>query len=358
MRLPFMAGLALALVLSVLRFPPEASAQTAISDEPIGDVSDFTLIERSGRDVSKSDLDGKVWVACFFFTRCGTVCPQVTATMQRVQHQVRKVGYPDVVLVSITVDPEHDTPEVLQAYANGHAADPDRWLFLTGKQDDVYRLIREGFHVSVAQNTGKDLFRGNEVSHSTRLVLVDRQGRIRGLYDGRKEDADTHEAIDDVPRLMRDIARLRGGYYPLDQVAQPPTNAALNAASALLLIAGFLFIRGRRVGPHKVCMLTALAVSAIFLASYLYYHIVVRHWEPTPFVGPDGVRTVYLALLLSHSVLAAATAPLALYTAFLGVTNRLVRHKKLARWTLPIWLYVSVTGVVVYWMLYHLYPAA
>jgi protein SCO1/2/putative membrane protein len=358
MRLPFVAALALALVPTVLRFPPEVSAQTSVSDEPIGEVSDFTLIERSGREVSKSDLNGKIWVACFFFTHCATVCPQVTQTMHHIQEQVRKVGYPDVVLVSITVDPDRDTPAVLQTYAMGHGADPGRWLFLTGKQDDVYRLIREGFRVSVAQNTGKDRYPGNEVSHSTRLMLVDQAGKIRGLYDGRTEEAETHEPIDDVPRLMHDIARLRGGYYPLDQIAQPPTNAALNAASAVLLIAGFLFIRFRRAGLHKTCMLIALAISAVFLASYLYYHVVVRVYQPTRFVGPEGAHAIYAIILLTHSVLAAATAPLALITAYLGLSGRMLRHKRIARWTLPIWLYVCVTGVVVYWMLYHLYPAA
>src|SRR5260370_32894764 len=102
MRRIYVRGLALALGLAVIRFPSEIRAETSLSDEPIGEVADFTLIERSGREVSKSDLDGKVWVACFFFTRCRTVCPQVTETMHRVQEQMRKVGYPDVVLVSIS----------------------------------------------------------------------------------------------------------------------------------------------------------------------------------------------------------------------------------------------------------------
>ena len=108
---------------------------------------------------------------------------------------------------------------------------------------------------------------------------------------------------------------------------------------------------------HKACMLVALTVSATFLASYLYYHIVVRNWQSTHFVGPEGVRTLYLGILLTHTMLAIATAPLALFTAFLGLAGRIARHKSLARWTLPMWLYVSVTGVLVYWMLYHLYPA-
>jgi uncharacterized membrane protein YozB (DUF420 family) len=137
----------------------------------------------------------------------------------------------------------------------------------------------------------------------------------------------------------------------------PALNAVLNATSGLLLVLGYAAIRRRRVALHKVCMLAALVVSALFLCSYLYYHFAVKGGEPTRFQGPDAARAVYLAVLLSHTVLAVVAAPLALITAWLGLSDRLKRHTRLARWTLPIWLYVSVTGVVVYWMLYRLYPA-
>jgi uncharacterized membrane protein YozB (DUF420 family) len=136
----------------------------------------------------------------------------------------------------------------------------------------------------------------------------------------------------------------------------PAVNAVLNSICAVLLVSGYAAIRSRRVLLHQACMLAALGVSAVFLASYLYYHVVVKGGQPTRFTGPDGVRLVYLAVLLSHTILAAVVAPLALFTAYQGLRNRLARHVKVARWTLPIWLYVSVTGVVVYWMLYHLYP--
>ncbi len=107
-------------------------------------------------------------------------------------------------------------------------------------------------------------------------------------------------------------------------------------------------------------MLTALVVSVVFLTSYLYFHIVIRHAVPTTFkdqqpAAPSWVGLAYYILLGSHTVLAAATAPLALVTAYLGLRGKLARHVGIARWTLPIWLYVSVTGVVVYWMLYRLY---
>jgi uncharacterized membrane protein YozB (DUF420 family) len=137
----------------------------------------------------------------------------------------------------------------------------------------------------------------------------------------------------------------------------PSVNATLNGTSAILLVAGYVAIRMRKVRIHKACMLTALSVSMVFLASYLYYHFVVRGGKPTAFTGEGGVRVVYLAVLGSHTLLAAVTAPLAIITAYLGLRDRVEKHRRIARWTLPIWLYVSVTGVVVYWMLYHLYPS-
>lgn len=138
----------------------------------------------------------------------------------------------------------------------------------------------------------------------------------------------------------------------------PAVNAVLNSTCTVLLLAGYVAIRRRLVQVHQVCMIAALVVSALFLGSYLYYHFAVKAGRPTPFTGPTDVRTVYLTILLSHTILAIVAAPMALVSAYLGWTNRLQRHVRLARWTLPIWLYVSVTGVVVYWMLYRLYPVA
>jgi uncharacterized membrane protein YozB (DUF420 family) len=140
----------------------------------------------------------------------------------------------------------------------------------------------------------------------------------------------------------------------------PALNAFLNATSAVLLVLGYVAIRRRQVTVHKTCMLTAVAVSAVFLASYLTYHFAVRHGQPTSFAerwpqSPDWVRYVYYAVLASHTLLAVPAAPLALASAYLGLRGRYPRHVRLARWTLPIWLYVSVTGVVVYGMLYRLY---
>ena len=107
-------------------------------------------------------------------------------------------------------------------------------------------------------------------------------------------------------------------------------------------------------------MLTALLVSTVFLGSYVYYHLAIKHGEPTRFPSdaPDAARYIYYAVLLTHTPLAIAVAPMALFTAWQALRGRFDRHVRLARWTLPIWLYVSVTGVVVYWMLYQLYAPA
>jgi uncharacterized membrane protein YozB (DUF420 family) len=133
----------------------------------------------------------------------------------------------------------------------------------------------------------------------------------------------------------------------------PAVNAALNALATVLLVVGFLLIKAGRVGAHKATMLTAFGVSIVFLGCYLVYHY---HVGSVRFAGPSGVRMVYLVILASHVVLAAVVPILAVATIYLGLAKRFSTHRKLARWTFPIWLYVSITGVVVYVMLYQLYP--
>jgi len=129
----------------------------------------------------------------------------------------------------------------------------------------------------------------------------------------------------------------------------PAVNAALNATTAVLLTTGFVMVRRRKLTAHKVCMLAAFAVSTLFLASYLYYH---AHAGIRHFTGQGWIRPLYFAILLSHTLLAAAVVPLAVTTAYRGLTGRFPKHQRIARWTLPIWLYVSLTGVVVYLLLY------
>ncbi|OLD67528.1 MAG: DUF420 domain-containing protein [Acidobacteria bacterium] len=129
----------------------------------------------------------------------------------------------------------------------------------------------------------------------------------------------------------------------------PALNASLNGTSAVLLCAGYFFIRRRRIAAHRACMLLALLTSALFLASYLVYHY---HVGSVPYRGGGWTRPLYFTLLTSHTILAAAVVPLALVTVARAARRRFDRHVAVARYTLPIWFYVSVTGVVIYLMLY------
>jgi uncharacterized membrane protein YozB (DUF420 family) len=133
----------------------------------------------------------------------------------------------------------------------------------------------------------------------------------------------------------------------------PAVDAALNATSALWLSLGYIFIRRGNVRAHKTCMLSAVGTSTLFLACYVTYHY---FHGTTRFTGQGAVRPLYFAVLISHTVLAAAIVPLVVMTLHRAFRGRFALHRRIARWTLPIWLYVSVSGVVVYWMLYHFYP--
>ena len=137
----------------------------------------------------------------------------------------------------------------------------------------------------------------------------------------------------------------------IDYTVLPAVNATLNAISTVFLTVGWLFIRQRQVDRHRLCMLGAFTTSALFLTSYVVYHANVGS---VPFNGQGVIRVVYFTILITHVVLAAAILPLALITLSRALARRFDRHRKIARWTLPLWLYVSVTGVVIYVMLYQL----
>ena len=133
----------------------------------------------------------------------------------------------------------------------------------------------------------------------------------------------------------------------------PALNACLNATSALFLLLAYRAIRRLEINRHRRLMLAAAITSAVFLVSYLTYHARVGSVR---FTGQGPVRTVYFAILISHTILAVAVLPLVLRTLYLGLRRRDDKHRRIARWTFPVWLYVSMTGVVVYVMLYRLYP--
>jgi protein SCO1/2 len=171
-----LAGVALGLAMAGAHWFREAARQHEL---PVyGTLPEFELVDRSGQNVTLAGLRGKVWVADFIFTHCAGPCPLLSSKMSKLQDAVRELD--GVRLVSFSVDPERDTPEVLAEYAGKFQADPERWLFLTGAKEPLYRLVVEGFRLAVEEGGPQ----AGLITHSTRFVLVDQEGRIRGYYDG------------------------------------------------------------------------------------------------------------------------------------------------------------------------------
>ena len=134
----------------------------------------------------------------------------------------------------------------------------------------------------------------------------------------------------------------------------PVLNASLNGASALLITSGRLLIHKSKVRSHRACMIAAVVTSSLFLISYLYYH---AHVRSVHFPGQGWIRPVYFTILISHTLLAVTVVPLVILSLSYGLRQKFDRHRRIARWTFPVWLYVSITGVVVYIMLYQIYGA-
>ena len=164
-----------------------------------GSVPDFELTERSGRAVRLADLKGHIWVANFIFTSCAGPCPMLSQQMSGFQTSLAPAR--DIRMVSFSVDPERDTPAVLTEYAARYRADRERWLFLTGDRKTVYRLIREGFRLTVKDEPEDD----GQIIHSLRFALVDREGRVRGYYNG-DDPQSLRGLLPDVDRLLREEA--------------------------------------------------------------------------------------------------------------------------------------------------------
>ena len=308
-------------------------------------VREFTLQERSGKDFSPGELRGKIWVAHFFFPGCTGVCTKTTPNMKRLQEHYR--GKADVRFVSIALN--SDTLDTLKAYADAQNAEPEQWLFLTGPDEKVHGIVQTSFWITAVRN--KTPTPGNEIVHSEALFLIDHEGNALGYVEGSHDNA--------VAALKEEIDRQRvrrrlESRIPITGADLPWFNAMLNSSCTILLLLGWITIRLRYETVHKIVMLLALAVSAVFLASYLFYHFIVMEMEPTRFQGTGAARYAYFTILLSHTILAVVVAPLALTITAQGLYDARRIHVKLARWTLPIWLYVSVTGVVVYWMLYRM----
>jgi len=164
-----------------------------------GNVPEFTLINQDGKDFGLADLRGKIWIADFIYTTCPGPCPMISNRMSELQKPLEKT---DVHLVSFTVDPAKDTPQVLRGYAEKLEAEPGRWDFLTGPQSAIYDLSRNGFKLAVSDGSHA---KGIPV-HSTRMILVDRRGEIRGYYDAVEPDAIT-KLVADATHLLREQPR-------------------------------------------------------------------------------------------------------------------------------------------------------
>lgn len=179
-----------------------SSSQPADGLPVLGTLPEFSLVERSGRSVTRAELVGHPWVANFIFTQCAGVCPVLSTRMGQVQRALAEQGLADVRSVSFSVDPVHDTPTVLRIYAEQHHADAERWLFLTGSRDELYRVISEGFRLAVAERSPDEATQtpGELITHSDRFVLVDATGQIRAYYHG------TESAT--VEQILRDLHTL------------------------------------------------------------------------------------------------------------------------------------------------------
>jgi protein SCO1/2 len=165
-----------------------------------GTVPDFSLLERSGISINLSDLQGKIWIVNFIYTSCPDTCPLQSAEMAKLQGELDHEA--TFRLLSITIDPDRDTPKVLSRYADRFGADPERWLFLTGKKEEIYRLAQQGFHLSAVPVSNDEGKKDPAFIHSSRFVLVDDKAEIRGYYVSTESDA--------LRRLRRDLKTLLG----------------------------------------------------------------------------------------------------------------------------------------------------
>jgi protein SCO1 len=340
-----------------------AAARRAGQDLPPGSfrLADFRLVERSGRVITEADFDGRVWVASFIFTRCPLSCPRITSVMKDLQ---RRLAGTSVLLASLSVDPEYDTPSVLSEYARKFAAAPDRWWFLTGSKLQIHELVEGRFKLGLQEASPAEKAAGSEaITHSDRLALVE-GGHVVGFFD-----SSDRASLDALVERARRLA-LPGWIKIL-----PTVNASLNGLCAVLLILGWILIRqrpavdrqvlsppaalprqkglfgSRVVRAHVIVMLTAVAISTLFLTSYVVYHSQAGATE-FPHHGP--LRILYFTILLSHTALAVAVVPLVTITLLRALRGNYAKHAALAQVTFPVWLYVATTGVVIYLMLYHL----
>ncbi len=336
----------------------------------------ITLTDQDGRPFDSDSLRGRLWAVDFIFTNCAGPCPIMTGNLRSLQETIDPSS--DTHFVSVTCDPWRDDPATLRKYAESYGADLSRWTFVTGDFAEIQKCARELLLTTEnprqaaeeratgeaggvesgdpGTSVGMEAPHTGPIVHSTRIVLIDRAGMVHDWYIGTDPD--------DMKRLVADVrslsaARINSRADASILTMLPGVNASLNGlAAALLLIGRWLIHKGRRVA-HQRTMIAAFFTSVIFLVCYIAYHWLRRQatgaahstWEV------DGViRWVYYFILITHVVLAAAVPFLAIRTLWLAAAGRFDVHRRLARVTWPIWMYVSLTGVLVYVMLYQLQP--
>lgn len=296
---------------------------------------DFKLVDRTGKTVTRRGLLGEVWVGEFVFTRCQYSCPKMYSAMDALRRRV-----PGLRTISFSVDPDHDTPAHLAEWTPKMGVAAEDWYWLSGAPREEMQRIAKGFNRPGSST-------GEEIVHSERFFLVDKYGRLRESYpviDAATLGRDEGE----LARLEADVRRLQAEpFLPVTKL--PAANAAMNATSFVLLVAGILFVKAKKIGAHKGAMLAALSVSGLFLVSYLTTHYFLGS---TAYPGLGWRRPLYFTILISHTILAGVVAVLAPIVVYRAFREQIDRHKALAKVTFPMWLYVSVTGVVIYFMLY------
>ncbi len=383
---------------------------------PSRELPDFELPECMGGTVSRESLRGHRWVANFVFTRCAGPCPMMTRDMSELHRRVARTN-PDFQFVTFTVDPDYDTPEVLKKYADTFLADHERWKFVTGNEEPLYDLIRQGFVQVVIPEVPEKRIPGFDIAHSNRAVLVNEDCipvatflmnvpedvvKLRRIIEGKVEfptpgpglsvtpaegenpsiqltltpvggdavvppesaepDRPVENPADKAPAESKSDESPQARNDRIDRTIpawlarMPSVNAALNSVCTVLLITGFVAIRSGRRITHRNLMIMAFLVSVVFLGCYLTYHEALYRFtglRGRAFIGSAPATQVYWSILIPHVILAATVPILALRVFWLAWRERWTDHRRLARITLPVWLFVSITGVVIYAMLYH-----
>ena len=298
----------------------------------LSQVNDFALTSQNNSKITLKQLKGSVWVADFVFTACSGICPAMSTHMSKLSKSFEM--HNDVHMVSISVNPENDSPDVLNKYSKKYDAN-DHWIFLTGPRDDIQKLAVESFKIGDMKEI---------MFHSAMFVLVDRKGRIRGYYDSGDQNR--------IKDLYTDLSRLRD---ELDIPLMPSINASLNGLAGIFLLLGFIAIRRKDRQQHKRMMLAAIVSSGLFLSCYLYYHSTTHLL--TTYQGNRIWRSIYFFVLSTHTPLAVLILPFIFLAVKYALKGEFDKHVRITKWLYPTWMYVSVTGVLVYLMLYVFKPS-